>query len=152
MQALFVEVLKLCHAAGLLRLGVVALDGTKINANAALDANRTAGSLEEVAAMVAEATAVDAAEDALLGDRHGDELPPELADATSRKARLAACREKLAATATETAARQQEEIDARAAEEQATGKGKRGRKLKPAWWTNVGKRIRQSSAGSRRWC
>ena len=133
MQALFVEVLKLCRAAGLLRLGVVALDGTKINANAALDANRTAGSLaEEVAAMFAEATAVDAAEDALLGDRRGDELPPELADATSRKARLVACREKLAAKAAETAARQQEKIDARAAEEQATGKGKRGRKLKPA--------------------
>ena len=100
---------------------------------AALDANRTAGSLaEEVAAMFAEATAVDAAEDALLGDRRGDELPPELADATSRKARLVACREKLAAKAAETAARQQEKIDARAAEEQATGKGKRGRKLKPA--------------------
>ena len=133
MQALFVEVLKLCRAAGLLRLGVVALDGTKINANAALDANRTAGSLaEEVAAMFAEATAVDAAEDALLGDRRGDELPPELADATSRKARLVACREKLAAKAAETAARQQEKIDARAAEEQATGKGKRGRKFKPA--------------------
>ena len=82
--------------------------------------------------MFAEATAVDAAEDALLGDRRGDELPPELADATSRKARLVACREKLAAKAAETAARQQEKIDARAAEEQATGKGKRGRKLKPA--------------------
>src|SRR5512132_4596220 len=76
--------------------------------------------------------AVDAAEDVLLGDRRGDELPPELADATSRKARLAACREKLAAKAAETAARQQEKIDTRAAEEQATGKGKRGRKLKPA--------------------
>ena len=70
--------------------------------------------------MFAEATAVDAAEDALLGDRRGDELPPELADATSRKARLVACREKLAAKAAETAARQQEKIDARAAEEQAT--------------------------------
>ena len=51
MQALFVEVLKLCREAGLLRLGVVALDGTKIKANAALDANRTDRSLaEEVAA------------------------------------------------------------------------------------------------------
>lgn len=90
MQALFVEVLKLCREAGLLRLGVVALDGTKIKADAALDANRTARSLaEEVAAMFAEAKAVDAAEDALLGDRRGDELPPELADATSRKARSA---------------------------------------------------------------
>src|SRR5512134_3548125 len=55
-----------------------------------------------------------------------------LPTSTSRKARLVACREKLAAQAAETAARQQEKIDARAAEEQATGKGKRGRKLKPA--------------------
>ena len=133
MQALFVEVLKLCREAGLLRLGVVALDGTKIKANAALDANRTARSLaEEVAAMFAEAEAVDAAEDGLYGDRRGDELPPELADAGSRKARLAACREKLAAKAAEAAAHQQQKIDARAAEEQATGKGKRGRKPKPA--------------------
>ncbi len=45
-EALFVEVLKLCHAAGLVRLGVVALDGSKIKANAALSANRTARSLE----------------------------------------------------------------------------------------------------------
>jgi hypothetical protein len=108
MQAVFVEVLKLCREAGLLRLGVVALDGTKIKANAALDANRTDRSLaEEVAAMLAEADAVDAAEDGLYGDRRGDELPPELADAGSRKARLAACREKLTAKAAEAAAHQQ---------------------------------------------
>jgi transposase len=133
MQAVFVEVLKLCREGGLLRLGVVALDGTKIKANAALDANRTDRSLaEEVAAMFAEADAVDAAEDGLYGDRRGDELPPELADAGSRKARLAACREKLTAKAAEAAAHQQQKIDARAAEEQATGKGKRGRKPKPA--------------------
>jgi transposase len=133
MEALFVEVLKLCREAGLLRLGVIALDGTKIRANAALDANRTARSLaEEVAVLFAEAEAVDAAEDVLLGDRRDDVLPAELADVGSRKARLAACREKLAAKAAETAARQQQKIDARAAEEQATGKGKRGRKPKPA--------------------
>jgi transposase len=133
MEALFVEVLKLCREAGLLRLGVIALDGTKIKANAALDANRTARSLvEEVAALFAEAEAVDAAEDVLLGDRRDDVLPAELADVGSRKARLAACREKLAAKAAETAARQQQKIDARAAEKRATGKGKRGRKPKPA--------------------
>ena len=44
---LFVGVLRLCRAAGLARLGVVALDGTKIKTNAALDANRTAKSLDE---------------------------------------------------------------------------------------------------------
>ena len=59
LEALFVEVLRLCHAAGLVRLGVVALDGTKVKANAALEANRTAESLDkEVAAMLAEAEAV----------------------------------------------------------------------------------------------
>ncbi|MFD0386574.1 transposase [Tistrella bauzanensis] len=42
-EALFAEVLKLCHRAGLVRLGVVALDGTKVKANASLSANRTAG-------------------------------------------------------------------------------------------------------------
>ena len=44
---LFVGVLRLCRAAGLVRLGVVALDGTKIKTNAALDANRAAKSLDE---------------------------------------------------------------------------------------------------------
>ena len=133
MEALFVEVLKLCREAGLLRLGVIALDGTKIKANAALDANRTARSLaEEVAAVFAEAEAVDAAEDVLSGERRGDVLPAALADAGSRKARLAACREKLAAKAAETAARQQQKIDARAGEERAAGRSKRGRKPKPA--------------------
>lgn len=133
MEALFVEVLKLCREAGLLRLGVIALDGTKIKANAALDANRTARSLaEEVAVLFAEAEAVDAAEDVLSGERRGDVLPAALADAGSRKARLAACREKLAAKAAETAARQQQKIEARAAEERAAGRSKRGRKPKPA--------------------
>ncbi|MFD0386778.1 transposase [Tistrella bauzanensis] len=42
-EALFAEVLKLCHSAGLVRLGVVALDGTKVKANVSLSANRTAG-------------------------------------------------------------------------------------------------------------
>jgi transposase len=43
LETLFVEILKLCHAAGLVRVGVVALDGTKVKANAALDANGRPG-------------------------------------------------------------------------------------------------------------
>lgn len=71
-EALFAEVLKLCIEAGLVRLGVVALDGTKVKANASLAANRTAKSLEaEVAAMVSEAEETDAAEDAMFGDQRG---------------------------------------------------------------------------------
>ena len=132
-EALFVAILKLCHAAGLVRLGVVALDGTKVRANAALSANRTARSLEaEVAAMVSEAEAADTAEDALLGDERGDEVPAALRDASGRPARLRACLDRLRAEAQTEAARQQEKIDARAVEEEASGKKKRGRKPKPA--------------------
>ena len=132
-EALFVEVLKLCHAAGLVRLGVVALDGSKIKANAALSANRTARSLEaEVTAMVSEADAVDAAEDALFGDERGDKIPAEMRDPSGRPSRLRACLDRLRAEARAQAACQQEKIDARAAEEKATGKAKRGRKPKPA--------------------
>lgn len=132
-EALFAEVLKLCHRAGLVRLGVVALDGTKVKANASLAANRTARSLEaEVAAMVSEAEEADTAEDAMFGDERGDELPADLRNASGRPARLQACLDQLHAEANAEAARQQEKIDARAAEEEATGKRKRGRKPKPA--------------------
>lgn len=132
-EALFVEVLKLCHAAGLVRLGVVALDGTKVRANAALSANRTAKSLkEEVAAMVSEAEETDAAEDAMVGDERGDEIPADLRNGSDRPARLRSCLDRLRAEADAQAARQQEKIDARAAEEETTGKRKRGRKPKPA--------------------
>lgn len=47
LMLLFVGVLRLCRAAGLARLGVVALDGTKIKTKAALDANRTPKLLDE---------------------------------------------------------------------------------------------------------
>src|SRR5437764_2274318 len=47
MEAMFVEVLRLCHEAGMVKLGLVALDGTKIEANASLHANRTRGSIEK---------------------------------------------------------------------------------------------------------
>ena len=79
-EELFVEVLRLCHEAGLVKLGVVALDGTKVAANAALATNRSHLAIEEeVRRMLAEAKAVDAEEDANYGpDRRGDELPEGL--------------------------------------------------------------------------
>jgi transposase len=132
MKAVFLAVLELCREAGLIRLGLVALDGTKVKANAALDANRTARSIEaEIARMLAEAETVDAREDDLFGTRRGDELPEGLSKAADRRARLLACQEKLARQAAEAAARQQAKIETRAAEERATGRRKRGRKPKP---------------------
>jgi uncharacterized membrane protein YkoI len=64
----FLQVLELCREAGLIRLGLVALDGTKVKANAALDANRTASSVEQqIGRMLAEAEATDAREDRQFG-------------------------------------------------------------------------------------
>jgi transposase len=91
MDGLFAQVLVLAARAGLGRLGVIALDGTKIAANASKDANRTERRLRELAReILAEAEAVDAAEDELYGDARGDELPPELADPGTRAERIRA--------------------------------------------------------------
>jgi transposase len=132
MKAVFLAVLELGREAGLIRLGLVALDGTKVKAHAALEANRTARRIEaEIARMLAQAGTLDAREDDLLGTRCGDEPPEGLSKAADRRARLLACQEKLARQAAEAAARQQAKIETRAAEERATGRRKRGRKPKP---------------------
>ena len=96
-EELFVEVLRLCHEAGLVKLGVVALDGTKVAANAALATNRSHQAIEEeVRRMLAEAKAMDAEEDANYGpDRRGDELPEGLWGRTERLKRLKEAKERL---------------------------------------------------------
>src|SRR6266545_4571950 len=89
---LFEQVLIVCAKAGLGRVGVIAVDGTKIAANASVDANRTEDRLRaEVERIVAAAAKTDAAEDAEYGDARGDELPTEMAEATGRVARIRAC-------------------------------------------------------------
>jgi transposase len=80
---LFGEVLALCAEAGMLHVGVVAVDGTKLAANAAPQATRA---YEQIAReILAEADAIDAEEDARLGAARGDELPPELSTAQGRR-------------------------------------------------------------------
>ena len=108
---LFAQVLVLCARAGLVKLGRVALDGTKLEASAskhtAMSYDRLTSRIPqveaEVAALLAEAEAVDASEDAEFGaDRRGDELPAELA---TREGRLAKMREAKAAIEAEAAER-----------------------------------------------
>jgi transposase len=83
---LFAQVLGLCARAGLVRLGVVAVDGTKIAAAATHHATR---SYEQIAREILEqASELDAAEDELHGDARGDELPVELRVAGDRRKRL----------------------------------------------------------------
>jgi transposase len=90
--ALFEQVLAVCVKAGMGRFATIAIDGTKIAANASSAATRSETSIRErLRRIVDEAAAIDAAEDELFGaDRRGDELPPELADPTTVEARLAA--------------------------------------------------------------
>ena len=71
----------MCARAGLASVGTVAVDGTKLHANAALGANRAYPAIRaEVERMLGEGAAIDAAEDELYGEARGDELPAELAD------------------------------------------------------------------------
>jgi transposase len=128
-KAVFLEVLRLCAEAGVLKVGVVSLDGTKLKANAALSANRTLEGLEkEITAMVSEAAARDAEEDAKYGkDRRGDELPEALRHREDRLRRLRECKAKLEAEKEAARREQEEKIEQRKAEEAATGQKKRGR-------------------------
>jgi transposase len=110
LKQMFVQSLALCAKAGLVSLGRVALDGTKLRASAsrhrAMSYDRMVRAEAELAAeveqLVAEAERIDAAEDASYGsDRRGDELPAEL---TRRQDRLAVIRKAKAALEAEYAA------------------------------------------------
>src|SRR4051812_19627716 len=133
LEGVFLQVLEMCRDAGLIRLGLVVLDGTKVKASAALEANCSAATIEQqIGRMMAEAETVDAREDGLFGAGHGDVVPKELARREDRLSRLRACKAKLERRATEANSRQQEKIEARAAEERASGKRRRGRRPKAA--------------------
>ena len=86
LAGLFGEVLLLCARSGLAKVGVIAIDGTKVHANASRDANVDYEQLARE--IIEEAKAIDAAEDELYGERRGDELPDELATGQGRRAWL----------------------------------------------------------------
>ena len=108
LAGLFVQVLRLCRAAGLVKLGHVAVDGTKLRANAnrrkAMSYGRMAQAEAKLAAEVAawfdQAAAADADEDARHGaSRRGDEMPDWVADKQQRLDRIRAARAQLEAEA-----------------------------------------------------
>ena len=123
LAGLLVQSLKLCAAAGLVRLGLVALDGTKIEANAATTANRTHAHLEtQVAELLAQAAAADQAEDREHGTARGDELPQTLAARTERLARLQHAKAQLEAEAAARQQRYQQRIEQLAAAARVRGR------------------------------
>ena len=80
---LFTSVLRLCAKAGLVKSGVVAVDGTKLSASANGDSNVDYDRIARE--VIAEAIATDAAEDEQHGDARGDELPPEPSTEAARR-------------------------------------------------------------------
>ena len=126
---LFGQVLAVCARSGLLRPGLVAIDGTKLGANASRDASRTAEQLAEE--ILAEAAAVDAAEDA-TGDATahvGPAVPAGPGGRGGRRERLRALLAELEAEASEKS--YEAHMARRAEKEAATGKPIRGRRPVP---------------------
>jgi transposase len=128
----FVQVLALCAKAGLVSVGLVALDGSLLSGNASPGATRSYATIrEEVERMLAQAAEADAAEDERLGDARGDELPAELSDPRSRRERLRRCKEQLEAEQADEQAAHQENLAWRAAWETEHGRKLAGRKPTP---------------------
>ena len=90
----FDDVLGFCREAGLVSVGVITIDGTKIKANASMDQNRSYR--EIVTQILREAEETDRREDELYGDRRGDELPEQLRTPEGRKAALADAKRRIA--------------------------------------------------------
>lgn len=132
-DALFREVVELCGEAGLVKLGRVAVDGRRVEGNAALSQNRTRKWIEkEVREILEEAERIDREEDEKYGpDRRGDELPEELRTREGRLRKLKEAREKLLAREEEQKERQAERIRAKEEEAKRRGGRGRGRPLKP---------------------
>jgi transposase len=137
LSQLFVEVLRLCQQAGLVKLGHVALDGTKVKANASKHKAMSYARMgeaerqleEEVKALLEEAARVDAEEDGKYGKgKRGDELPSELQRRETRLAKIREAKAALEREAREQAEAEKVRVEARL-QERAQQEAKRGRKF-----------------------
>jgi transposase len=141
LKGLFLQVLKLCEKAGLVKLGHVSLDGTKVKANASKHkamsydrmCKRELELTEQIAALLAQAASIDASEDQQYGKGKGaEQLPAELMRAEQRLEKIRSAKAALEQEATAAAAQQKIAVEAalaeRARQEAETGKGVCGRK------------------------
>jgi transposase len=134
---LFVQVLELCQRAGLVKLGHVAIDGTKIKANASKWRTRSYAYLSEaeqelsaaVERLLTEAQRIDEEEDELYGQgKRGDELPEELRNRESRLARIRELKAEM-----EREAREAAEKKATATKQKQEEAAKQGKKVDGRW-------------------
>ena len=144
LSGLFTQALLLCSKAGLVKLGHVAIDGTKIKANASKHKAQSYGRMgeteqrlkQEIEALLKQAEKTDAAEDVQYGKgKRGDELPDELARRENRLQKIQQAKAELEQQAKEKVAQQRAETERKQAEREEekrrTGKKKRGRKPEP---------------------
>jgi transposase len=138
-KEVFVHVVRLAGEAGLVKLGNVSTDGTKIQGNASRHKAMSYGYMqkaverlrEEIETLVTAAYQQDEAEDAALGSRRGDELPAELARREQRLATIEAAMRRLEAQAKAEAEAERQRRTAAEAERAQTGKSRRGKAPQP---------------------
>jgi transposase len=135
MKPLFLEVLRVAGELGMVQLGNLSTDGTKIEANASRHKAMSYGYMTkdlerlqaEIDKLMASADRVDAEQDAALGCRRGDELPDELKRREERIAKIQAAKARLEAEAKARADVEQQERDAATAQREAEGRSRRGK-------------------------
>ena len=138
-KKLFLQVLRVAGELGMVRLGNLATDGTKIEANASRHKAMSYGYMKkeverlqgEIARLVAEADRVDSEQDAALGSRRGDELPDELKRREDRLAKIEAAKARLEGEAEAEAAQEQLRRDEATRQREAEGRSRRGREPAP---------------------
>lgn len=139
MRPLFIEVLRMAGELGMVKLGNLSTDGTKIEANASRHKAMSYGYMlkelarleEEIEQLLAQADCVDSEQDAALGSRRGDGLPDELKRREQRVEKIREAKQRLEAEARERAAEEQRQREAAEAERQASGKKRRGKEPAP---------------------
>src|SRR5499433_3860704 len=138
-REVFVQVLRIAGEAGMVKLGNIATDGTKIQGNASRHKAMSYGYMqkeadrlrEDIEALVTQAHQQDTEDDAALGSRRGDELPAELARRADRLATIEAAMRRLEARAKAEAEAERQRRAEVEAERQRLGRPRRGKAPKP---------------------
>jgi len=139
LKPLFLEVLRLAGEMGLVKLGNLSTDGTKMKANASRHKAMSYGYMQksiakleaEIEQLLKQAEQVDAEQDAALGSRRGDELPAELKRREDRLAKIQEAKARLEAAARAKADEEQRRRDEEQAQREAEGRKRRGKEPAP---------------------
>src|SRR5271155_4178523 len=138
-RPLFLEVLRLAGEMGMVKLGNLSTDGTKIGANASRHKAMSYGYMKkdierleaEIDQLLKQAEQIDAEQDAALGSRRGDELPDELKRRADRLTKIRAAKARLEAEARVKADEEQTRRDQEQAQREAEGRKRRGKEPAP---------------------